>query len=142
MSSDPRPTVTPEDEAFVAAFQAGQIANQSFHHRDHLRLAWVQIRRLGLERASEVVTTGIRRFAAHHGSAERYNDTMTRFWLRLVGLGISRNPELTFEQLLAREPHLLDKSLPFKHWSRHRLTGPEAKQGWVDPDLIQLPAAS
>jgi len=142
MSSNPRPTVTPEDDAFVAAFHSGQIANQSFHHRDHLRLAWVQIRRLGLERASEVVTTGIRRFAAHHGSADRYNDTMTRFWLRLVGLGISRHPELSFEQLLATEPHLLDKSLPFKHWSRERLTGQEAKHGWVDPDLIQLPAAS
>ena len=141
MSSDRLPGVTAADEAFVAAFHAHQLSNQGFHHRDHLRLAWVQIRRLGLDEASEVVTTGIRRFAAHHGGIERYNDTMTRFWLRLVNLGISRHPELTFDELLAAEPHLLDKNLPFRHWSRERMNRDDAKQRWVEPDLHPIPPA-
>jgi len=141
MSSEQLPGVTAADEAFVAAFHADQLSNQGFHHRDHLRLAWVQIRRLGLDEASEVVTTGIRRFAAHHGSADRYNDTMTRFWLRVVGLGIIRHPELGFEDLLAAEPHLLDKGLPFRHWSRERMASDEARRQWVEPDLGQVPAA-
>jgi len=140
MSSDWRPTVTSDDDAFVAAFHSGRIANQNFHHRDHLRLAWVQIRRLGLERASEVVTSGIRHFATEHGSAERYNDTMTRFWLRVVGMGLSRHPELTFNELLAAEPHLLDKSLPFKHWSRATMASDSAKRQWVEPDVRPMPA--
>jgi hypothetical protein len=142
MHAELRPTMTPEDHAFVEAFHAGQIANQNFHHRDHLRLAWVQIHRLGLDNASEAVTAAIRGFAAHHGSADRYNDTLTRFWLRVMAAGIGRHPEMTFDQLLAAEPHLLDKTLPFRHWSRERLTGPEAKRAWVDPDLAQLPVAS
>ncbi|TME22163.1 MAG: hypothetical protein E6I68_09610 [Chloroflexi bacterium] len=141
MSSDRLPGVTAADEAFVAAFHAHQLSNQGFHHRHHLRLAWVQIRRLGLDEASEVVTTGIRRFAAHHGGIERYNDTMTRFWLRLVNLGISRHPELTFDELLAAEPHLLDKNLPFRHWSLERMNRDDAKQQWVEPDLHPMPAA-
>src|SRR5713226_9575935 len=113
MDSDERPCMTPEDEQFLAAFEAGQIANQGFHHRDHLRLAWIQVRRLGLERASESVAAAIRQFAAHHGNADRYHDTMTRFWVRVVGMGISRHPTLPFDDLLAAEPHLLDKNLPF-----------------------------
>ena len=141
MSSEQLPGVTAADEAFVAAFHAHQLSNQGFHHRDHLRLAWVQIRRLGLEQASEVVTTGIRQFAAHHGGIERYNDTMTRFWLRVVNLGISRHPELIFDELLAAEPHLLDKNLPFRHWSRERMNGDDAKQRWVEPDLLPIPPA-
>ena len=141
MSSDRLRGVTAADEAFVAAFHAHQLSNQGFHHRDHLRLAWVQIRRLGLDEASEVVTTGIRRFAAHHGSADRYNDTMTRFWLRVVGLGIMRHPELTFDELLAAEPHLLDKGLPFRHWSRERMNRDDAKLRWIEPDLRPMPAA-
>jgi hypothetical protein len=140
MSSDQRPTVTPDDDAFVAAFHSGRIANQNFHHRDHLRLAWVQIRRLGLERASEVVTTGIRHFATQHGSAHRYHDTMTRFWLRVVGIGISRHPELRFDELLAAEPHLLDKGLPFRHWSRATMASDSAKRQWVEPDVRPMPA--
>src|SRR5438552_8329196 len=142
MSSDQVPGVTAADEAFVAAFHAHQVSNHGFHHRDHLRLAWVQIRRLGLEQASEVVTKGIRHFATHHGSAERYNETMTRFWLRVVNLGISRHPELTFDELLAAEPHLLDKNLPFRHWSRERMGSAGARHRRVEPDLRLMPARS
>lgn len=142
MHSDHGSGVTPEDEQFLAAFEAGQIANRDFHHRDHLRLAWIQIRRLGLERALEAVTVAIRQYAAHHGNADRYNDTMTRFWLRVVAFGIRRHSNLSFDELLATEPHLLDKTLPFNHWSRERLSGEEAKRRWVDPDLLDLPAAS
>jgi len=128
MSSDQHPVVTAADEAFVAAFHAHQLSNEGFHHRDHLRLAWV-------------VTNGIRRFASHHGSAERYNDTMTRFWLRVVAIGIRRHPEVPFDELLAAEPHLLDKNLPFKHWSRERMNRDDAKQRWIEPDLRPMPAA-
>src|SRR5260370_18796601 len=116
MDSEHGSVVTPEDEQFVAAFEAGQIANQTFHHREHLRLAGVQIRRIGLERASESVAVAIRQFAAHDGNADRYHDTMTRFWVRVVAIGINRHPTLPFDDLLAAEPHLLDKNLPFLHW--------------------------
>src|SRR5437763_417404 len=141
MRSDRLPGVTAADEAFVTAFHAHQLSNQGFHHRDHLRLAWVQIRRLGLERASDVVTNGIRHFAVHHGRAEGYNETMTRFWVRVIGIGISRHPELSFEELLATEPHLLDKNLPFQHWSSERMNRDDAKRQWAEPDLRPMPIA-
>jgi hypothetical protein len=134
-----RSAVTPEDEEFLAAFEAGRIANQSFHHRDHLRLAWIQIRRLGLERASESITAAIRHFAAHHGQENRYHDTMTRFWLRAVAIGIDRHPDLTFDDLLIAESHLLDKNLPFLHWSRQRMSSDDARGHWIEPDLISMP---
>ncbi len=142
MDSDQRSGVTPEDEQFLVAFEAGRIANQNFHHRDHLRLAWIQIRRLGLERASESVAMAIRQFAAHHGNADRYHDTMTCFWVRVVGMGINRHPTLPFDDLLTAEPHLLDKNLPFLHWSRERMRSDEARRRWVEPDLRLMPASS
>jgi hypothetical protein len=141
MHADPRSAVTPEDEQFVAAFEAGQIANQNFHHRDHLRLAWVGIRRLGPERASNTVAEAIRQFAAHHGHADRYHETLTRFWVRVVSLGINRHPALLFNDLLAAEPHLLDKNLPYLHWSRERMGSEEARRHWVEPDIRLMPAS-
>jgi hypothetical protein len=141
MHSDVGSGVTPDDEQFLTAFATGQIANRDFHHRDHLRLAWIQIRRLGLERASESVTTAIRQFAALHGHADRYHDTLTRFWLRAVAIGIHHHPDLTFEGLLAAEPHLLNKNLPYAHWSRERMGSDEARRQWVEPDLRRMPAA-
>jgi hypothetical protein len=141
MDSDLHPSISDADKGFLAAFEAGQIANQDFHHRDHLRLAWVQIRRLGLERASESVTLAIRQFAAGRGHADRYHDTLTRFWLRAVSLGIRRHPVLAFEELLGAEPHLLDKSLPYVHWSRELMGSDEARRQWVEPDLRLMPAS-
>jgi hypothetical protein len=140
MRARQRSTVTPDDDAFVGAFFSGRITNQQFHHRDHLRLAWVQIRRLGFGLASESVTGGIRAFATRHGSADRYHDTMTRFWLRVVDLGIRQHPDLTFDELLVAEPHLLDKGLPFRHWSRETMSGDSAKRQWVEPDMRPMPA--
>jgi len=134
--------VTAADEQFLAAFEAGKIANRDFHHRDHLRLAWIQIRRLGVDRAAQAVAGAIRQFASRHGHADRYHETMTRFWVRAVGLGINRHPTLAFEDLLAAEPHLLDKTLPYRHWSRERLASDEARGQWVEPDTRLMPAAS
>jgi hypothetical protein len=134
------PVITADDDAFVRAFHHGEIANSGFHHRDHLRLAWVQTRRLGAERAGQAVTDGIRKFATHHGSPDRYNETMTRFWLRAVDMAIRLHPELPFEELLAAEPHLLDKRLPFQHWSSEEINSPSAKAVWTEPDLRPMPA--
>jgi len=142
MDLEGRTGVTPADEQFLAAFTAGQIANQDFHHRDHLRLAWIQIRRLGLARASEAVTAAIRQFAARHGHGDRYHETMTRFWLRVVGMGIARHPTLPFDALLVAEPHLLDKDLPYRHWSRERMGSDDARREWVEPDLRLMPTTA
>src|SRR2546422_9480599 len=101
MSSDRLPGVTAADEAFVAAFHAHQLSNQGFHHRNHLRLAWVQILRIGLDAASEAGTSGIRHFAAHHVSAERCNDTTRRSRVPVLGLGSATRPERPLNELLA-----------------------------------------
>jgi hypothetical protein len=142
MDSQGQTVIPAADEQFLAAFEAGKIANQDFRHRDHLRLAWIQIRRLGLEGAAQAVAGAIRKFAALHGHADRYHETMTLFWVRLVGMGISRHPALAFDDLLAAEPHLLDKNLPFRHWSRERMGSDEARRQWTEPDVRLIPASS
>ncbi|TME89625.1 MAG: hypothetical protein E6I43_00310 [Chloroflexi bacterium] len=141
MDANQVPGVTAADDHFLAAFTAGEIANQDFHHRDHLRLAWIQIRRIGLPRALEAVTAAIRQFAAGHGHGDRYHETMTRFWLLVVAMGISRHPTLAFDELLAAEPHLLDKNLPYRHWSRERMGSEDARHRWLEPDLRLMPAS-
>ena len=103
MHSERQSGVTAADEQFLAAFEAGKIANRDFHHRDHLRLAWIQIRRLGVDRAAQAVAGAIRQFASGHGHADRYHETLTRFWVRVVGMGITRHPTLAFDDLVARE---------------------------------------
>jgi hypothetical protein len=35
------------DEEFLRAFEACELSNGCFHHRDHIRLAWIYVHRYG-----------------------------------------------------------------------------------------------
>jgi hypothetical protein len=129
----------PDDE-FLHAFFSLTLANSEFRHRDHLRLSWLAVRRHGGSLAEEVVAAGIRNFAHHNSHGLLYHDTMTRFWVRLVGHAVSDRPEIVdFEEFLAAYPLLLDKNTPLRHWSRGAMFGAEARAAWRDPDLVALP---
>jgi hypothetical protein len=129
----------PDDE-FLRAFFSLALPNSEFHHRDHVRLAWLAIRRHGAAQAEEVVTDGIQKFAEHHSHGPAYHDTMTRFWVRLVAHTVSDRPEIAdFDELLAAYPLLLDKNAPLRHWSRQAMFAPDARAAWREPDVVGLP---
>ena len=129
----------PDDE-FLRAFFGQTLHNSEFRHRDHLRLAWLAVRRHGGDVAEEVVATGIRTFAQHHSHGPLYHDTMTRFWVRLVAHAVSARSEIVdFNKFLAAFPLLLDKNTPLRHWSRETMFGAEARAEWREPDLVALP---
>jgi hypothetical protein len=129
------------DDDFVTAFLAGALSPAAFHHRDHLRLAWCLIRRSGVAAATATITEGIRHFAAQHGQADKYHETLTRFWVRIVSHHIDASPGLTsFERFIATFPQLLDKDLPSQHWRRETMQRSDARAHWVEPDLLALPA--
>jgi hypothetical protein len=129
------------DDDFLQAFARATLGNHEFRHRDHLRLAWLQIRRLGPDDATRAVAAGIRHFAAAHGATDKYHETMTRFWVRIVAHHVEARPEIDdFDRFLEVFPLLLDKGLPFRHWTRETMLGPAARAGWVEPDVLPLPA--
>jgi len=45
----------------------------------------------------------------------------------------------SIDELLARFPLLLDKSLPYRHWHGETFNSDEACAGWVEPDLVPIP---
>jgi hypothetical protein len=128
------------DDDFVAAFLSGRLPPTAFHHRDHLRLAWCLIRRSGLQAATVTISDGIRRFADHHGQSGKYHETLTQFWVRIVSHLIDTRPDVTaFPRFLEAYPHLLDTSLPYRHWTRETMQSQAARAQWVEPDLLALP---
>lgn len=128
------------DDEFLQAFLDCTLSGAQFHHRDHLRLAWLLVTRFDREAASVAITRGIKRFAAHHGQSDKYHETMTRFWVRIVAHAIMAQPEIdSFERFLETFPLLLEGKLPFRHWSRETMMSPAARTGWVEPDLVALP---
>lgn len=128
------------DQEFVDAFFSGRLPNGEFHHGDHLRLSWVMLGRHGREAGGRMVADGIRHFAASHGQAARYHETMTQFWIWLVDHARHARPQVdSFDEFLSAFPLALDKNLPFRHWSREVMMSPAARSAWMDPDLAPLP---
>lgn len=130
------------DDAFLAAFEACTIPNHAFRHREHVRVAWLYLRRDGREAGEEAVVHGIQRFAAAHGATGLYNDTLTRFWVRLIAHHIDLAPSIeSFDGFIARFQPLLDTGLTYRHYSRELLSSDAAKRQWANPDIRSFPWA-
>src|SRR5215831_21135906 len=128
------------DEDFLCAFEDLSFPVSQFHHREHLRVAWLYLKSSDATRAAERMSAGIRRFAGHHGATEKYHHTLTLFWMRLVAVALVETPEgCAFEELLVTHQELSDKNLPSKYYSQPLLDGLAAREGWVEPDLQPLP---
>jgi hypothetical protein len=129
-----------DDDEFLRRFHESNLPGEEFRHRGHLRLAWLVLSRHRRDEAESIVAHEIRQFAVANGASGRYHDTLTRFWVRLVGHTMENAPEVgSIDGLLARFPFLLDKSLPYRHWRGETFNSDRARAGWVEPDLIPLP---
>jgi hypothetical protein len=125
------------DSEFIEAFEGGRLTE--FHHRDHLRLAWLRVRRAGAG-AEAAVSFDIRRFAAAAGAGRKYHETLTVFWVRLVRHADAYFRPASFDELLEACPLLLDPLAPGRHWRAETLWSEVARGEWIKPDLLPVPA--
>jgi hypothetical protein len=122
------------DDEFAVTVERGEVPEGGFHHRDHLRLAWIYLRRFGREKAGVRIAETIRRFAAHQGQSARYHETMTQAWLLLVAGAAGTS----FEDVMTARPELLDKEYLATYYSRGLLETEQARLRFVAPDLAPL----
>jgi len=128
------------DREFLRAFHESTLSSDDFRHLGHLRLAWLVLRRHGLEDALQIISSGVRQFASSKGASGMYNETLTHFWIRIVNHAIKASPSAQeFEQFIDTFPILLNKQLPFHHWRPGTLGGNRARSNWQEPDLRPLP---
>jgi len=129
-----------DDHDFLRLFHDANLPGEEFRHKGHLRLAWLILSRHPREEAETIVAREILRFAAASGAANRYHDTLTRFWVRLVGHAMDHaKGARSIDELLAIFPILLDKSLPYRHWTGETFNSERARAGWIEPDQVPLP---
>jgi hypothetical protein len=101
------------DAEFARAFEAGTVPNAQFHHRDHVRLAWVYLSEArSLDDAIACMRAALQRFAAAAGKIEKYSDPVTVFWMREVAKARDESHAADFDALVRLCPRLLDTRLP------------------------------
>jgi CDP-diacylglycerol--glycerol-3-phosphate 3-phosphatidyltransferase len=122
------------DEDFLAAFSNCTLPLSSFRHGDHLRLAWLQLRKEPLDKALLSVRNGIRKFALHNGIPDIFHETVTTAWVKLL----STHHEPDFPAFIRMNEYRLNRALLHRFWTPSLLDSEAAKRGWVPPDRESL----
>jgi hypothetical protein len=127
-----------EMERVVRGFESCRLSPEEFTHRAHLTVALCYLRRLTVPLAAERMRASLLRFLDHHNVArEKYNETITLFWIKLLRKllddSVRKRPFVpAANEVIAQ---LNDSRLIFDYYSRERLFSEEARSGWVEPDL-------
>src|SRR5271167_3060685 len=72
------------DEEFIASFESCDLASECFHHTDHVRMAFLYLRRYPAFEALQRFSTSLARFANAHGKPELYHETITWAFVFLI----------------------------------------------------------
>jgi hypothetical protein len=124
---------------FGELMHAAMVGADRFGHRQHIHLTWLAVRRYGTAAAAELVSDGIRRTARYAGAPQKYNATVTRAWVQLVGHHAVAAQTADFDTFAAQHPALLDKRLLARFYRPATLASAEARTRWVEPDLAPFP---
>ncbi|GAA3012803.1 hypothetical protein [Streptosporangium longisporum] len=139
MTSHPSGTRAGDVPAFEGLMAEVMAVAERFGHREHVHLTWLAVRRHGVPAAVDLISDGIRRTARYAGAPQKYNATVSRAWVELVGHHVAESGEDDFTAFADRHPALLDKRLLTRFYRPATLAGPRARTGWVEPDLAPFP---
>ncbi len=100
------------DAELLAAFEAGTIT--SFHHREHVRVAFAMLARDGdLAAAALAFRAGLRRIA---GTSGKYHETLTWAYLVIIAERMYGRGYASSAELFADHPDLLDRDLLARYY--------------------------
>ena len=141
MTTPRRGTRGDDRPAFEALMLEVMASADRFGHRQHIHLTWLAVRRYGTADAVGLVSDGIRRTARYAGVPQKYNATVSRAWVELVGYHAAESAAADFDAFAAENAALLDKRLLTRHYLSGTLASSRARTGWVEPDVAPFPWA-
>lgn len=125
-----------EETELVRGFEECTLPSDAFHHRDHVRLAWIYLRRHPALEALRRFAEGLRRFATAHGHPGLYHETITWAFLFLIHERMADGePAETWEAFAQRNPDLLTwkPSILDRYYGKDVLASERARRIFVMP---------
>lgn len=101
--------------ALTRDFRANAITPATFHHRDHVQVAYELLNAHDFADATAIYAKGLRLIATKAGVPQKFNTTITFAFMSLIAERMSQTEGSDFADLLAAHPDLLSKDL-LSHW--------------------------
>lgn len=124
------------EREFVEAFEACTLPASSFHHADHVRLAFLYLREEPLLPALQRYVTNLRRFADAHGATGLYHETITYAFMFVIHERMQRGSFDDFDTFADLNPDLLTwkPSVLDRYYTPETLASERARRSFVMPD--------
>jgi hypothetical protein len=127
------------DSEWMEAFERCTLPNDSFHHADHVRMAFLYLQKYAPLEALRRFSSALARFATAHGKPNLYHETITWAFLLLIRERIARSNSLqTWAEFSAANPDLLrwDDNVLKKYYRPETLASELAKSVFLFPDKL------
>jgi hypothetical protein len=125
------------DDEFIASFEDCSLANESFHHSDHVRMAFLYLCRYRAIEALERFSNSLVRFATANGKPRLYHETITWAFLFLIRERMALSGcEQTWTEFAAGNGDLLDwkDNVLKKYYRSETLSSELARNTFLFPD--------
>lgn len=125
------------DSDFLTAFEEGTLPEECFHHRDHVRAAWLLLKEDAPAAALDRFSAALRRFASAKGKAGLYHETITWAYVLLINERMERAGRgLDWERFAATNPDLLTwrPSVLEDYYMPETLASDVARRVFILPD--------
>ncbi|HYL63018.1 MAG TPA: hypothetical protein VE077_10390 [Candidatus Methylomirabilis sp.] len=125
------------DADWMQQFERGALSNDSFHHADHVRMAFLYLKTYPPLEALERFSSALARFAEASGKANLYNETVTWAFLLIIRERLARlDGAPTWSEFAAANQDLLvwENSVLKKYYRPETLRSEFAKKVFLFPD--------
>jgi hypothetical protein len=95
------------DQELIHQFEAGTLRAESFHHADHVRLAFAYLSANPPLQALEKFTDALKRFATALGKPQLYHETITHAYFFLIRERMARSEFSSWDEFARENGDLL-----------------------------------
>lgn len=126
------------DSEFEKQFINCKLNPDIFSHEAHLRLAWINIKKYGIEKSKSNIQIQLKKYVKIVGEEDKYNATLTLAAIKAVYHFILKSDSDSFEKFINEFPRLKHnfKELMSCHYGFDIYNSKNAKAKFLEPDLL------
>lgn len=129
------------DQELIERFESGTLPNECFHHREHVRAAFLYLAEYPVLEALLAFSNALRKFAEAHGKPRLYHETITWAYVFLINERRARaGKKQSWDEFASNNPDLLDwkNGILTRYYRPETLASDLARAAFIFPDLGKL----